>query len=100
MMRAFKPTTWATASLAATTSSGAAALDSEPATADFQVRIYNAGTATVFIKAGSSTVAAAVTDLPVPAGAVEVLTVRGVTHIAGITAGGAATIYFTVGEGV
>lgn len=99
-MRAFKPTTWATASLSVTTTTGSAALTDEPTTADFQVRIYNAGTATVFIKAGASTVTAATTDLPVPSGAIEVLTVRGVTHIAGITSSGTATIYFTVGGGV
>jgi hypothetical protein len=68
------------------------------------VRIVNAGTATVWIEAGGSAVTAAVTDLPILAGTVEVLTFNpgdnGALYIAAIAAGATGVIYFTPGDGV
>lgn len=51
-----------------------------------------------FIKFGSSTVVAALTDTPILPGATEVFTVpTDATHVAAI--GGAGTMYFTAGFG-
>lgn len=91
-----------TISLAATTSSGAAKLVNPNAQT---VRVYNSGVVPVFIKAGTSSVTAATTDLPVAPGAVEVFDLKAaasgaeMTHIAGITGSGSATVYFTTGMG-
>lgn len=71
-----------------------------------QIRIYNAGTTTVFMKKGTdATVTAALTDFPVAAGAVEVLTLTNlvaspVSHFAAIVASGSATLYITTGQGI
>jgi hypothetical protein len=90
----------ATDSIAATTTSGSDALVL-PQPADVrQVRVYNAGAATVFIRFGETAPTALVTDLPIPAGAVEMFTIGAkIAHVAAITAAGAATVYFTTGEG-
>ena len=71
------------------------------------VRLYNTGTATVFFKAGPVGVTAAVTDTPIPSGAIEVFNLTptvtipgGCSHIAAITASGTATLYATVGQGL
>jgi hypothetical protein len=99
-MSAFAPA--GTISLAVTSSTGAAKLTNVNPQA---VRVYNAGTAVAFIKAGDSTVTAATTDLPIAPGVVEVLDMKAtfgtapLTHIAGITSSGTATVYFTCGQG-
>lgn len=110
-MTPFHPKATSTVSISATTASSNVALAKVP-TGSFQVRVHNAGASTAFIARGTdSTVAATVPSgatpgsMPVPAGAVEVLTFNSpdaapITHVAAITAGGAATIYFTVGEGI
>lgn len=99
-MRAFKPKQGGTVSLAATNSSSRVALVGAT-DAPYQVRIYNAGPATAFLGRGDSSVTAATTNMPLPAGVVEVITLDGsVTHLAAITPSGAATLYFTTGEGV
>ena len=71
------------------------------------VRLYNAGSATVFFKAGPAGVTAATTDTPLPSGAIEVFnltptvdTAGGCSHIAAITASSTATLYITVGQGI
>lgn len=52
------------------------------------------------IREGDSTVTASLTtDTPIAPGAVEVMTL-GATHVAGITAGTAATLYITLGDGI
>lgn len=66
-----------------------------------QVRVMNDGTATVWLAFGGSTVAATASGLPVPAGAVEVLTIpQEATHVAAIAAGSSGIVYFTVGMGI
>ena len=87
----------ATANLAATTSTGRVQINAT--TGLGEVRVYNSGTVTVFIKEGDVTVNAAVTDMPLAPGAIEVLTFAG-QYIAGITASGTATVYFTTGDGI
>ena len=64
------------------------------------VRVYNATTVTVFIKFGVAGIAAATTDTPIPAGAVEVFDIGpNITTISGITAGTSGTLYATTGMG-
>jgi len=64
------------------------------------VRLYNAGSVPVFINCGDVTVVATTAaGLPVAPGSVEVLGCQN-THIAGITAGTAATLYVTPGPGL
>jgi hypothetical protein len=96
----------ATTSLAATSASGSVTLPLAQGPGLTQIRVWNSGGSTVFVRFGSSaaTVTAVTTDMPIPAGAVEVFTIGcndGYTCVAaGITAAGTATLYFTVGQGV
>lgn len=76
-------------------------------TGRFQLRFFNAGTVTVFIKKGASGVAATATtaDMPIGPGATEVLTVSNlqaspITSIGAITTTTAATLYVTIGAGI
>ena len=99
----FKPAS--TTSLACSTSSDRVQIVGIIGTPLMQVRLYNSGSVTVFVKFGGASVTAAVTDLPIPAGTVEVLSCKGygsthITYIAGITASSTATLYITSGEGV
>lgn len=105
MMKPFKPRAGSTVSLAASTTSARVALTNPPSNSEFQVRVHNAGSALAFIHRGNSTVTAATTDVPIPSGAVEVLTFENLdgtpqTHVAAITTSGTATLYFTIGFGV
>jgi hypothetical protein len=86
-----------TQTLAATTSSGTRVA---VPTRNGTIRLFNAGTTTVFIKAGGATVAATTSDLPIPPGVIEVISKGGATHISGITNSDSATVYVTPGEGV
>jgi hypothetical protein len=103
-MNPFHPTSGGTVSLSATSTTGAVALALVPG-GQFQIRYYNKGPNTVFVKRGTSTVTAALTDYPLPSGIVEVVTVNnpdagGVTHIAGICAATeTATLYISIGSG-
>jgi hypothetical protein len=86
----------ATVSLAVTTTTGRVALVGDAST----VRLYNAGTATAFVKFGDSSITAATTNMPIPAGAIEAFRPPGSsTHLAAITSSGTATLYATSGEG-
>lgn len=92
----------ATVSVSATGSTGNVAITAAAlGQGGTEVRVYNAGSATVFIAFGaSSSVQAAVTDMPVPPGAIEVFNVGpAITHMAAITASGTATVYATPGRG-
>lgn len=95
----------ATTKVSATTSSAAGALSKMP-TGRVQIRAHNAGTTLAFIRKGTdSTVTALVSDMPLPAGAVEVLTLNNtekspITHMAAIYASGSGDVYFTVGTGI
>ncbi len=70
------------------------------------VRLYNAGSALVFFRAGGSDVVATTGDTPLPAGAIEVFDLtssagrNGFTHIAAITPSSTATLYVTCGQGM
>lgn len=84
-----------TVSLAVTTTTGRVATVGDAST----IRLYNAGNATAFVKFGSSTVTAATTDMPIPAGVIEMFRTGTLTHVAAITSGGTTTLYITSGEG-
>lgn len=65
-----------------------------------QVRLMNNGTATVWIRFGTdNTVTATTSNLPIAAGAAEVLSHQGPLYVAAIAAGATGFIYFTPGEG-
>jgi hypothetical protein len=102
----------ATVSLSATSTSGNVALPKMP-TGRVQIRVHNKGPNTAFIAKGTdSTIAATLPNgaapgaMPIPSGAVEVLTLNNtdkspITHIAAICASTeTATLYFTVGAGI
>lgn len=102
--RAFEAFGIGTASVTATTASAATALtiptQSGAVPRKMQVRVYNAGGATVFVLFGTSGATATTGNMPVPSGAVEVFSVpEGTTHAATITSSGTGTIYFTTGLG-
>jgi len=56
------------------------------------VRVYNAGSATAFVAIGTT---ATTSDMPMPSGNVEYLSVAPGTAIAAITASSTATVYVT-----
>lgn len=95
----------ATLTLSATTTSSNGALLKVP-TGEFQIRLCNEGSSTVFIrKGGDSTVVATTADLPVLSGGVEVLTINNhpdapISYIAAITGTGTATLHITTGLGI
>lgn len=64
------------------------------------VRLFNAGSVLVFLRFGDVSVAASVADIPLPAGAVEVIDIGGCSHMDAVVASGAATVYATCGKGL
>lgn len=102
-MKPFIPMPAATANVDVAASSGSVSLAVNPGS-PIQVRVMNDGSATAWINFGVSGVSAALaTGVPVPAGAVEVLTVQpqGATiFAAAIAAGSTGKIYFTPGVGI
>ena len=94
----FTPNADATVNLTAGVASTNVAL---PAAGE-QLRLYNAHTATVFYELGTSSAstAATTTGVPLPAGAVEVISVGPQhTYLAAIAASGSGTLYATKGNG-
>lgn len=70
-----------------------------------QIRVYNAGTATVWIRfGGSAVVALAANDVPIAAGLTAGFSAPAAAgntlYIAAIAAGSTGSIYFTPGEGI
>ena len=71
-----------------------------PAISSPHIRVFNSGTVAVFLACGDATVVAAVASaMPIAPGTVEVLSCN-LTHVAGISAGTAATVYLTPGSGI
>jgi hypothetical protein len=99
----FRAETAATVSLAVTNASGRVAVfgTAPDVTSEPCVRLYNAGSSTVFVEFGTSAVTAAVASgFPLPPGAIEVFRVdRSQVQVAAITAAGTATLYATPGYG-
>jgi hypothetical protein len=100
-LEAFLP--GSTVSLAVSTSTANVALPNAEGKVKQQLRIFNASDAIVFVKVGITGVTAAVTDMPIPIGGVEIITLDptqlGPLYLAGIRASGTGTIYATVGVG-
>ncbi len=95
-MTPFRPA--ATANLAATSTSARVQVSATATPQEY--RVYNAGTVVVFVQEGDSAVTTTTTTgVPLAPGAIEILTFGG-THVAGITASGTATVYFTPGDGI
>lgn len=91
----FVPNKANTASLAVTSISNRAALLGNGKA----VRIYNSGSVPVFLQVGNGAVTATTANMPLSAGATEVFGLNNnITHVAAITATGAATVYLTRGE--
>ena len=87
-----------TVSLAATGTTGSVQVQS--AASSTAMRIYNAGTVVVFVACGTSGVVATLAaGMPIAPGTVEVVGCNQ-TYVAGITAGTAATVYLTPGNGL
>ena len=106
MAKPFVANDASTVTISATSSTSTTALTS-PAKGLFQVRLYNAGTKVVFVRFGTSgSVVAAITDIPIPPGALEVMSLEGntsapITHIAAICAATeTTTLYVTTGIGI
>lgn len=93
----FRPDAAATVNLAVTTTTGRVQVLASARRRNF--RIFNAGSVTVFVELGGSTVAAvATTAIPVAGGASLVLNNSGSnTYVAAITASSTATLYVTPG---
>lgn len=104
-MRSFFPC-GDTVSLGADTASDSVAFSAGLPDGEFQVRAYNAGTDAVFVMyAPSGDTITTAKGVPLPGGAVEVLTVTNpararITNAYAITASGTATVYFTPGHGI
>jgi len=91
-----------TVKIAAGGASGSVSLGlATPPQPDIQCEIYNDGTTAVFVQFGDSTITASASlSRPVPAGQWVVADIpAGATHVAAISPGGAANVYFTPGLG-
>jgi hypothetical protein len=64
-----------------------------------QVRLYNSGSVTMFVRWGSSAQTAVTTDMALAPGAVEVFHKANATRLAAITASGSGTLYISTGIG-
>lgn len=104
-MKPFTPADDATSSINVTTSSNSAPIRLQP-TGAHQLRLFNLGPSVVFWALGPTGVtAAAAADIPLPVGAIEVITVPNtgaspLTHVAAIAQSGTATLYLTTGQGL
>lgn len=96
----------ATTTQALTTSASTAKLlAGQPKSGAFQVRVYNDGTTLAYIAFGTSSVAAAVTDIPIPPGIPCGFTISnpakgGAVYFSGIMASSTATMTVTTGDGI
>jgi len=105
-MLPFRPIPASTTTIVATTTSGSAAIAGEPSGAAagwIQVRLVNTGGSTAYMEFGAATVVATVAaSLPLPAGAVEVLTIDAklCPYMAVITSSSTTSVSVTPGDGV
>ena len=101
MSEAFLPATGSTVNISVASSSANVQVTGTGTSGVSQVRIMNDGTATVWIKHGTdNTVTATISNLPIGAGATEVLSFQNPCWIAAIAAGSTGKIYFTPGSGL
>ena len=86
-------------SVSGTTAAGALNLQAGTPRGGLTCRVHNATAVRVYIQFGDSTVTATTAKMPIPAGATEVFSIGGCTHIAAITDSGTGTLYATPGFG-
>lgn len=90
-----------TITVSATATSAGGSMPPNVANNKANMRVYNAGASTVFVRFGNGAQTAVVTDTPIPAGVVENFYVGATDNVAAIcAAAGTATVYFTPGNGV
>jgi hypothetical protein len=90
-----------TVSLAVTATTGRVLVQPTTGTTTPHLRLFNSGTAIVFIACGDVTVNATITaSMPVAAGTVEIIRCQNANYLAGITSTGTATLYVTPGTGL
>lgn len=100
----FRPLKDLTDVIDVTTSSTGVTFDQQQAEGR-QVRLYNAGSATAFVRFGKGIETAVVStssqigDMAIPSGAIEVFNLDRNYAVSAITASGTATLYVTLGEG-
>lgn len=104
MLPPFSPVDDATTTISASTSTAAGAIKQQPS-GKHQLRLYNATGQRAFYALGSSAVTAAITDVPIPDGVIEVITVENadaarLTHLAVILASGSGSFYISTGRGI
>ena len=102
-MRSFAPIDDATLTLSPTTSASSGTAKKVP-TGTYQLRVVNAGPSLAFVAFGDSNTATTA-DIAIPAGAVEVFTIRNnpsapESGVSAICASGSATIYVATGHGL
>lgn len=102
----FRPSVGTTKTLSASSSSSSVTFDAKDvasstnASGHSVIRVYNAGTATVFCRWGTGAQTATTSDMPLIPGVVEVFNKAWADDVfAGITASSTATVYITCGEG-
>lgn len=87
-----------TVSLAATGTTGSVQV--QTSASNTAMRVYNSGAVAVFVACGvSGVIATLAAGMPIAPGTVEVIGCNQ-TYVAGITAGTAATVYLTPGNGL
>lgn len=101
--KSFRPTPKTTVNIAVGAASAAVKLTDDPA--DLSVRVYNDGSATVWIAFdGPSATATLTQDIPIPSKGVEVFTAQAGAgaplYVAAIAAGATGNVYFTLGMGL
>jgi hypothetical protein len=90
-----------TVNIAATATTSSVSLTNPIAANSPDVRIYNAGPNTVFVRWGIGAQTALATDMPIPAGAIEnFYKAQSDTFAAICAATQTATVYFTPGTGI
>lgn len=103
--RPFHPVDDATVTVAVSGTTARGAIKKAP-TGAFQLRLHNALTEVIFYRPGDSSVTTTVAQgTPLPAGAVEVITIENsdalpVTHVAFISASGSGSAYASTGRGI
>ena len=88
-----------TVAIAASTVSGSVTLPAGAALSGINVRVYNDGPSLAFIKIGAGSATASLTSIPLPAGAVEILSKATNDTFAVVTLSSTANVYFTPGNG-
>lgn len=105
MEKAFMPVDNATVTVSVSASSTPGVAIKGRPTGAFQLRLHNALAGVIFYRVGDASVQASTADVPLPAGAVEVITVKNSdsrqdTHIAFVSASGAGSAYASTGNGL